>query len=106
MERRLAEVYSSRLFYLNIIWLNQLLVGYEILASLCRLYIMLVYDPGESFNVFFKQREARSCPYSYHEYKGMHHALSFYTWSALVIVMLAVVLLNVSTGSDVMAMVP
>jgi hypothetical protein len=98
LERRLSEAYASRLFTFNLILLNQLLVIYSILADLLKYAIILTSDPGNSFNLFFKQRELRSCPYSYHAYKAIRTKIRIFSTAGIFSLIAVAVLSSLITN--------
>jgi len=89
LTKRSIEPYSSSLLNLNIIALALMLFVYETLSLIVKYFIILTYDPGESFNTFFKQRELTSCPFSYHYFKQVRAKVRMFSLSgatAMVIV--------------------
>lgn len=91
LEQRLAEPYATRLFYFGLVILNLELVVWQIVADIFKFAIILASDPGDSFNLFFKQRELRSCPYSYHTYKQIQTKIRiFSTAGVMTLVVVAV----------------
>ncbi|KKR20004.1 MAG: hypothetical protein UT48_C0024G0001, partial [Parcubacteria group bacterium GW2011_GWE2_39_37] len=89
IEKKLNEPYNSNLFYFNVIFLNIALVFWQIAVDAAKLLIILTRDPGISFNIFFKQRELRSCPFSYHYFKSIQQKVRVFSlagMSAMVIV--------------------
>jgi len=92
LAKRASEPYESRVFYFNLLWLNQVLFFLESVSTLLKWVMVLTYDPGESFNILFRQRELRSCPYSYINFKNIRHQVHFFSLStASTIVVVSVV---------------
>jgi uncharacterized protein (TIGR02145 family) len=91
LEEQLNTPYSPRLFYLGLVFLNIRLVAWQILSDFYKFCIILFADPGNSFNLFFRQRELRSCPYSYDSYKKIQTKVRvFSATGATAIVVVAV----------------
>lgn len=92
LEKRLQEPYAPRLFYFNVIGLNVVLILCQIAIDTYKFFIILFADPGNSFNLFFRQRELRSCPFSYAGYKQIQRKVRMFSLlgiSSMVIVAVA-----------------
>ncbi|KKR17655.1 MAG: hypothetical protein UT48_C0048G0006 [Parcubacteria group bacterium GW2011_GWE2_39_37] len=83
IEKKINEPYSSNLFYFRLITLNLFLVVLQIAADILKFIIILTRDPGVSFNIFFKQKELRSCPYSYHYFKNIQQKLRTFSFAGV-----------------------
>jgi len=92
--KRSGETYPSSLLNLNIMLMNQLMFAYGLASLIVKYLIIVSYDSGESFNLFFKQRELRSCPYSYHYYKVVRSKTRFFSLTTVT----AVVVVSVATS--------
>ncbi|NTW22956.1 hypothetical protein HGA34_05485, partial [Candidatus Falkowbacteria bacterium] len=79
LEQRLEQPYSSSIFYFSIIGLNLYLVFWQMVMDLYKFLIINFVDPGESFNLFFRQRELRSCPFSYAGYKRVQTKIRMFS---------------------------
>lgn len=69
LEEELQGVSHLNLFRFGLVILNTKLLFLEIGSEILKYFIILFRDPGVSFNLFFKQKELRSCHYSYSEFK-------------------------------------
>lgn len=79
IQRKISQPYSSSIFYFKAVLLNIFLVFWQILSDLIKFLIILLYDPGVSFNIFFKQRELISCPFSYHYFKNLSNKIRIFS---------------------------
>ncbi len=79
LEARLGEDYATRLFYFELIILNIQLVFWQIVTDNVKFIVILFSDPGDSFNLFFRQRELKSCPYSYHQFKAIRQRIRLFS---------------------------
>ncbi|KKR32263.1 MAG: hypothetical protein UT64_C0038G0001, partial [Candidatus Falkowbacteria bacterium GW2011_GWF2_39_8] len=102
IEKKINEPYSSNLFYFRLITLNLFLVVLQIAADILKFIIILTRDPGVSFNIFFKQKELRSCPYSYHYFKNIQQKLRTFSFAGVAALILATaitsLILNLTFG--------
>jgi len=94
LEERASKPYESKVFYPNILWLNQRLMTLELLSTLLKYVLIIFGDPGNSFNVLFRQRELRSCPFSYWNFKNIQKRIRLFSLAGTA----AVVIIAVSTS--------
>ncbi|NTW22448.1 hypothetical protein HGA34_02760, partial [Candidatus Falkowbacteria bacterium] len=94
LEQRLNQPYASSIFYFGIISLNVYLVFWQVVTDLFKFFIVLLDDPGDSFNLFFRQRELRSCPFSYASYKKVRGRVRLFSAAGVT----AIVIVSVTTS--------
>ncbi|NTW23031.1 hypothetical protein HGA34_05880, partial [Candidatus Falkowbacteria bacterium] len=91
LEQRLNQPYGSSVFYFGIIGLNIYLVFWQIALDVLKFFIVLFADPGNSFNLFFRQRDLRSCPFSYASYKNIQKQVRMFSLAGVVSIVLVAV---------------
>lgn len=87
IEARLAETISlnqsnpcqEKIFSYALVFSNLSLVFFNITADLLKFFIILFSNSDSGFNVLFKQKELRSCPYSYHNYKLIRQKIRMFS---------------------------
>ncbi|KKQ61895.1 MAG: Cross-beta structure silk protein 1, partial [Parcubacteria group bacterium GW2011_GWE2_38_18] len=98
IEKKLNEPYNSNLFYFNVIFLNIALVFWQVAVDAAKLLIILTRDPGVSFNIFFKQRELRSCPFSYHYFKSIQQRVRIFSLAGVTAMVIVTVITSLITN--------
>jgi len=89
LEEALREPYSSKLFFFNVAMMNFRLFFWQILIDTYKLVVITFADPGNSFNLIFRQQELKSCPFSYDNFKQVRAKVRMFSLSgatAMVIV--------------------
>jgi len=98
LEEQLNNPYSPRLFYFRLVWLNIQLVVYQIVSDFHKFLIILLSDPGNSFNLFFRQRELRSCPFSYSIYKNIQAKIRIFSAAGVVAMVIVAIVSSIMTN--------
>jgi hypothetical protein len=70
------------------------LIVWQILTDLIKLFIILTFDSGRSFNVFFAQKSMHSCPFSYRQYKQVQQKLRVFSFSGFTSIVASVVIVS------------
>jgi hypothetical protein len=98
IQKRIDDPYSSSIFYFNAVLLNLLLVFWQIIIDLLKFIIILSRDPGISFNIFFKQRELRSCPFSYNSFKNVQKQIRMFSAAGVTAMVIVAVVSSIVTN--------
>ncbi len=98
LEERLNQPYAPRVFYFNLILLNLSLVWWQIAADVFKFFIILFADPGNSFNLFFKQRELRSCPFSYYYFKQLRAQVRIFSLTGIGTMVVVAIVTSIATN--------
>jgi len=98
LEKRMAEVYSTKLFSFDVKLLNFYLLILELVGDLVKYLIILFNDPGDSFNLFFKQRELNSCPFSYSGYRQTRQKMRAFSLAGVTTLVVATVITSLVTS--------
>jgi hypothetical protein len=89
---------SSKLFSHNLVFQNILLVFFEILADLIKFSIILSADSGHGFNTIFRQRELKSCPYSYQSYRNAQKRIRIFSAGGVAVLVIVSVASSLITN--------
>ncbi|NTW22865.1 hypothetical protein HGA34_05010, partial [Candidatus Falkowbacteria bacterium] len=98
LEQRLNQPYASSIFYFGIIGLNVYLVFWQVVTDLYKFLVILFADPGNSFNLFFRQRELRSCPFSYASYKKVQGRVRLFSLAGVTAIVAVSVMSSLITN--------
>lgn len=98
IRKKIDEPYSSSVFYFSVIVLNIVLVFWQVSADLLKFAIILTRDPGVSFNIFFKQKELRSCPFSYHYFKNLTQKIRIFSFAGIASMVIVAVITSLLTN--------
>lgn len=78
-QRQLDDSSSPKLFNFTLILQNTVLIAFEILADIFKFAIILSADSGHGFNTIFRQRELKSCPYSYQSFRNTQRRIRMFS---------------------------
>ncbi len=98
LEQRLNQPYASSVFYFSVIRLNIYLVFWQIALDILKFFIVLLADPGNSFNLFFRQRELRSCPFSYYYFKQLQNRVRVFSLTGIGTMVVVAVITSIATN--------
>jgi hypothetical protein len=86
---------SKQRFFL----LNMKLIGLEFIFNLIKLLIILMYDSGTVFKIFYQNSNVDACLFPYRTFKVIHKKIRVFSYVAIIVVVLTTLTTSFSNFS-------
>ncbi|MEI8361274.1 MAG: fibronectin type III domain-containing protein [bacterium] len=98
LDKRDCDLSFFSLFNFQVIFLNQLVVLQAIFADIIKYLIVLFYPHSDSFIVLFKQKEQKSCNFSYFHYKTIQKQVRVFSVAGIITLVVSTVVVSLITN--------